>query len=133
MTNLCQNWHRYWFTPETAEQLALVRVVSYGLLFAIYLPLDDRKSTQVSPVFWMPISAFHFLSGPPRNAATIGVLQILWKASLVTSAIDRKSTQVSPVFWMPISAFHFLSGPPRNAATIGVLQILWKASLVTSA
>jgi hypothetical protein len=87
MTNLCQNWHRYWFTPETAEQLALVRVVSYGLLFAIYLPLDDRGWTQVSPVFWMPISAFHFLSGPPRNAATIGVLQILWKASLVTSAI----------------------------------------------
>jgi hypothetical protein len=84
--NLRANWHRYWFTPETAEQLALVRVVSYGLLFAIYLPLDDRGWTQVSPVFWMPISLFH-LSGPPRDAALIGVLQILWKASLLTSAI----------------------------------------------
>jgi hypothetical protein len=87
MSNLFQNWHRYWFTPETAEQLALVRVVGYGLLFAIYLPLDDRGWTQVSPVFWMPISAFHILSGPPRNAAMIGVLQILWKTSLLTSAI----------------------------------------------
>ena len=85
--NLRANSHRYWFTPETAEQLALVRVVSYGLLFAIYLPLDDRGWTQVSPVFWVPISAFHFLSGPPRNAVLIGVLQILWKTSLLTSAI----------------------------------------------
>src|ERR1039458_218544 len=88
MTNLCQNWHRYWFTPETAEQLALVRVVSYGLLFAIYLPLDDRGWTQVSPVFWMPISAFHFLPAPPRNAPRMGFLKILWKASLVPSAIE---------------------------------------------
>jgi hypothetical protein len=55
---LFQHWHRYWFTPETAEQLALVRIVSYGLLFGIYLPLDDRGWTQVSSVFWMPISAF---------------------------------------------------------------------------
>jgi hypothetical protein len=84
---LLEYWHRYWFTPETAEQLAWVRVISYGLLFLIYLPLDDRGWTQVSPVFWMPISAFHILSGPPRNAALIGVLQILWKASLLASAI----------------------------------------------
>jgi len=84
---IVRNWHRYWFTPETAEHLALVRVVSYALLFLIYLPLDDRGWTQVSPVFWMPISAFRILSGPPGNRALIGVLQILWKASLLTSAI----------------------------------------------
>ena len=80
-------WRRYWFTPGTAAQLALVRVVSYTLLLAIYLPLDDRGWTQVSPVFWMPISLFHILSGPPRDATLIGVLQILWKASLLTSAM----------------------------------------------
>jgi hypothetical protein len=82
-----QKWNRYWFTPETAEHLALVRIVSYGLLFAIYLPLDDRGWTQVSGLFWMPISAFHVLSGPPRDAALIGFLQVLWKASLLTSAV----------------------------------------------
>lgn len=66
---------------------ALPRVVIYGLLFVIYLPLDDRGWTQVSEVFWMPISVFHFLPGPPRNAMLIGVLQILWKISLFTAAI----------------------------------------------
>jgi hypothetical protein len=66
---------------------ALPRVVIYGLLFVIYLPLDDRGWTQVSQVFWMPISVFHLLPGPPRNAMLIGVLQILWKISLFTSAI----------------------------------------------
>jgi len=84
---IVQSWRCYWFTPESAEQLALVRIVGYGLLLLIYLPLDDRDWTQVSPVFWMPISAFHILSGPPRNAALIGVLQVLWKISLLTSAI----------------------------------------------
>lgn len=66
---------------------ALARVVIYGLLFTIYLPLDDRDWTQVSEVFWMPISLFHLLPGPPRNAMIIGVLQVLWKISLLTSAI----------------------------------------------
>ena len=80
-------WHGYWFAPETAEHLALVRVISYSLIFAIYLPFDDRGWTQVSPVFWMPISWFRTLSCPPRDAALIGVLQMLWKASLLTSAI----------------------------------------------
>jgi hypothetical protein len=89
--NPSASWRRYWFTPETAQQLALVRVISYGLLFAIYLPLDDRGWTQVSPVFWMPISLFHILSGPPRDAALIGVLQVLWKASLFTSTIGLLS------------------------------------------
>ena len=84
---IVESWRRYWFTPETAEHLALVRVAGYGLLFLIYLPLDDRGWTQVSPVFWMPISAFRFLSGSPGNPALIGVLQILWKVSLLTSAI----------------------------------------------
>ena len=77
--------------PSRAEDLAWVRVVSYSLLFAIYLPLDDRAWTQVSPVFWMPISFFRFLPGPPRNAALIGALEILWKASLLTSAIGLLS------------------------------------------
>jgi Vitamin K-dependent gamma-carboxylase len=86
-SKLIEYWQRYWFAPDTAEQLALVRVVTYGLLFAIYLPLDDRGWTQVSPVFWMPISAFHLLSGPPRNAVLIGALQVVWKTSLLTSAI----------------------------------------------
>jgi hypothetical protein len=94
--NPSANWHRYWFTPETAEQLALVRVVSYGLLFASYLPLDDRGWTQVSPVFWMPISLFHILSGPPRNVAMIGILQILWKVSLLASAIGFVSRVSMP-------------------------------------
>lgn len=93
MNRLRENWNRYWFAPETAEQLALVRMVSFGLLFLIYLPLDDRGWTQISPVFWMPISAFHILSGPPRNAVLIGVLQVLWKVSLLTSAIGLLSCQ----------------------------------------
>jgi hypothetical protein len=52
-----KGWRRYWFTPETPEHLALVRVAVYSLLFAIYLPLDDRGWTQVSSVFAAVIQA----------------------------------------------------------------------------
>ena len=88
---IVESWRRYWFTPATAEHLALVRVIGCGLLFLIYLPLDDRGWTQVSPVFWMPISAFRIFAGPPGNAALIGVLQVLWKISLFTSALGLVS------------------------------------------
>jgi Vitamin K-dependent gamma-carboxylase len=96
--------------PETAEHLALMRIVSYGLLFLIYLPLDDRGWTQVSTVFWMPISLFRMLPGPPRSPALIGVLQIVWKISLLTSAIGLVSR-----FSMVISAAlgFFLLGLPN--------------------
>lgn len=86
-SKLLREWHRRWFTPATAEYLGWVRLITYALLFVIYWPLDDRSWTQVSSVFWMPVSLFHFLSGPPRDAAVIGILQILWKASLLASAL----------------------------------------------
>jgi hypothetical protein len=76
---------------ETTERLAWTRIVSYGLLFLIYLALDDRGWTQVSTVFWMPISLFRVLPGPPRSPALIGVLQIVWKISLLTSAVGLVS------------------------------------------
>lgn len=87
VAKLFEAWHRYWFTPENAGYFARVRAVTYGLMFLIYLSLDDRGWTQVSAAFWMPISVFDFLSGPPRSSVLIGVLQVLWKISLLTSAI----------------------------------------------
>jgi hypothetical protein len=84
-------WNSYWFAPACAEELACIRIVTYCVLFAVYLPLDDRGWTLVSPVFWMPVSAFHFLPGPPRDAAVIGIIQLLWKTSLAASALGLLS------------------------------------------
>jgi len=85
--SVAQAWNRYWFRKESAAHLARVRIVAFGMLFAIYLPLDDRGWTQVLPVFWTPISLFRLLPGPPRHAALIGILQILWKLALLSSAV----------------------------------------------
>jgi hypothetical protein len=82
-----ERWDRYWFAPSSAEGLALTRILCCALCFAIYLRLDIRAWTEVSPVFWMPVSLFRFLPGPPRDAVLIGLLQMVWKVSLFTAAI----------------------------------------------
>ena len=82
-----KTWRSYWFTPSTAESLGLARIVCFFACFAIYLRLDDRGWTQISPVFWMPISVFRLLPGPPHDPIVIGVLQAIWKLSLITSAL----------------------------------------------
>lgn len=78
---------RYWFTPVAAESLALVRIVCFALCFVIYFDVDIRPWADVSAVFWEPLSLFRLLSGPPRKAAFLGLIQVLWKASLFTAAI----------------------------------------------
>lgn len=89
--SIIRAWDRYWFAPGAAENLALVRIVCYALCFLIYLNLDIRPWAGVSHVFWMPVSLFRLLSGPPQKPAFLGLLQILWKVSLLTSAIGLAS------------------------------------------
>jgi hypothetical protein len=86
-TRAANAWNRFWFHPGSAEALALVRIVCCTLCFLVYARLDIRPWAAVSPAFWMPVSLFHFLPGPPQNEALLAAVQILWKASLVTSAI----------------------------------------------
>jgi hypothetical protein len=89
--SIVRAWDRYWFAPGSAESLALVRIACYTLCFFIYLNLDIRPWAGVSHVFWMPVSLFRLLFGPPQKAAFLGLLQILWKVSLLTSAIGLAS------------------------------------------
>jgi len=117
------------------KRLAPVQAVIYSLLFLIYLPLDDRGWTQVSAVFWMPVSLFHLLPGPPRNAALIGALEILWKLSLLTSAIGLLS-RISMVTAAALGFFllglpncfgkiHHLDGFPVLLLAILAAGALW--------
>jgi hypothetical protein len=64
-----------------------LRIVCYGLLFLIYFTWNDRAWTEVSPVFWTPISFFRLLPGPPRTALWIEGIQLVWKASLLACAL----------------------------------------------
>lgn len=80
-------WKRYWFAPSRPENLASARIVCCALCFLIYFDLDIRPWASVSHVFWMPISLFRLLAGPPQKAAFLGLLQILWKVSLLTAAV----------------------------------------------
>lgn len=108
-----------------ARTLGLFRVAFYAAVFLIYFGLDDRPWTQVSPAFWMPVSVFRFLDGPPRDALWMGILQAVWKVSLLASAagvLTRFSTFVSAALAV------YLLGLPQNFGKIdhmdGIVVIL---------
>ncbi|HVT91822.1 MAG TPA: hypothetical protein VHD76_03180 [Bryobacteraceae bacterium] len=108
-----------------ARTLGLFRVAFYATVFLIYFGLDDRPWTRVSPAFWMPVSVFRFLDGPPRDALWMGVSQTVWKVSLLASAagvLTRFSTFVSAALAV------YLLGLPQNFGKIdhmdGIVVIL---------
>lgn len=110
---------------STAESLGMFRVAFYGAVFLIYFGLDVRPWAQVSPSFWMPVSVFRFLSGPPRDAFLVGVLQIIWKISLAFAAaglLTRATAVVSACLGV------YLLGLPENFGKIdhmdGIVVIL---------
>jgi hypothetical protein len=80
-------WERFWLRPASAASLAMFRIAFYSAVLLIYLNLDDRPWAQLSPVFWMPITVFHFLPGFWRSTIFIGWVQTLWKISLAAAAV----------------------------------------------
>ena len=80
-------WNRFWFTPGDASALGACRLWFFGALFLWMLPRDFAVWGEFSSVFWMPVGFFDALGVPAFSAATLGVMQFLWKASLLLAAI----------------------------------------------
>ncbi|MFZ5897498.1 MAG: hypothetical protein ACOY0T_40995 [Myxococcota bacterium] len=95
---LRERWHAFWFTPEAPDNLGLCRLLFYGLIFLLYLDTSWSEWSEVSRVFWEPISLFKHLRLPVFSAGTLTVLGLLWKVSLLASALGvltRLSTTVA--------------------------------------
>lgn len=110
---------------STAETLGMFRIAFYAAVLAIYVTWDMRPWAFVSTVFWMPVSIFRFLPGPPRDAVLIGILQLVWKFSLLSSAaglLTRVNTAIAAVLGV------YLLGLPQNFGKInhmeGIVAIL---------
>lgn len=125
MKRIFAAWERFWLRPATAKSLAMFRVAFYSAVFIIYFRLDDRPWAELSPVFWMPISVFHFLPGFWRSTMLIGWIQTLWKISLAAAAIGI-FTRVSAIY--AAVAGVFLLGLANNFGKInhvdGIIAII---------
>jgi hypothetical protein len=104
-------WSAFWFTPERPDNLGLLRALFYGLLLAFYAGAGWAEWAEVSPAFWFPITLFKVLHLPVLGASTLVVLSLLWKASLLSSALglfSRGSALVAAVVGC------YLLGLPHN-------------------
>lgn len=84
-------WHAWWFAPSTPVDLAIGRLVFFGALFILYAPYDFRPWADVSPIFWQPTWSFALLRLPVLDAATLGILQIVWKLALACACVGLRT------------------------------------------
>ena len=99
---LLRRWNAFWFTPAPALTLGVCRMLFFGMLFLWQWRHDFSAWGHYSQVFWMPVWLFDTLHVPQLSAGAIDVIQSLWKASLLLSAIG--------LFTRPAMAVAFVLG-----------------------
>lgn len=111
MSWLWTTWSRFWLTPQPAFDLGVNRAFFYAAMAAFYVPRDFAAWGEVNEVFWMPIYAFETLGLRPAPSEVLAVIQVIWKAALIGSALGlltRLSTWTAFVFGF------YLLGLPHN-------------------
>ena len=90
-------WNELWFFPVSAEHLGMYRCAFFALSFYLFQSWEFARYAGAEPVLWYPVSFFVFLP-QPASPETLEVLAMVWKASLVTSALGfltRLSTMIA--------------------------------------
>jgi hypothetical protein len=103
--------NRFWFEPSRPQNLAVSRVVFYFGLWAFYFPVDFAAWGAVSDAFWTPLPLFNALHLTAAPVAVLRVLELVWRMSLLTSAVGfhtRLSTSVAALIGV------YLLGLPHN-------------------
>jgi len=104
-------WMRFWFEPVPAANLAISRILFFGLLFALYLPYDYRGWGDVTPALRQPLWLWEDFHLPFLSAHALGIVQAIWKVSLLTSCIGL----LSPVSMLVAAGLGcYLLGLPHN-------------------
>lgn len=113
--SLRRHWDAFWFRPVEATDLGFCRLVFFALLLLIVLPVDPSQWAAVPDVFWMPIPSFEILGLGVPSVSVVRVLDVVWKASLLTAALGlftRSSAGIAFVLGF------YLLGLPQNFGKI---------------
>ena len=113
--SLRNRWNAFWFEPSAAVGLAICRVLFFGAFFLYYLRIDYRELERLPPHAWHAVWPFAPLGITLPSAATLNLLQWLWRASLLAACVG--------VAWRLASVAAFvlglyLLGLPENVARI---------------
>ena len=104
-------WSRFWFKPSSPIDLGVSRVLFFAGVFAMYAAEDFRLWGTVSDAFWLPLPLFTVLHLRVLSPDALGVLQVVWRVALVSSAVGlftRTSMAIAAVLGT------YLLGLPHN-------------------
>jgi hypothetical protein len=89
IAELGRRWDRFFFAPDSAENLAVCRILFYGGLLALFVGVDHAAWGRVSDAFWMPEECWPFAKfGLPRlSPEVLGPMSVAWKISLAMSCL----------------------------------------------
>jgi hypothetical protein len=109
LADRCRAW---WFAAQSPFDLAVCRILFYGLLFALYLPMPYAGWSAVPDAFQSPIWVFRILHLlPVPGDAVLVTLKWLWLASLFLSCVGL-FTRLSTIVAFPLTLY--LIGLPYN-------------------
>src|SRR4051794_3450832 len=104
-------WMAFWFAPAAATNLAVSRVLFFGVLAAFYIPHDFSIWGSVSPAFLQPIWLFETFRVPVLSPRLLEVAETVWKLALVLSSLGLFS-RLSMVATAVLGTY--LLGLPHN-------------------
>lgn len=108
---VAERWNQFWFTPARATDLGTARVLFFGITLVAALRLHLADWGAVPHLFWMPTPLFQALRLQPESTTVLGAVDLVWKGSLLLSAIGLFSRWSMPL--AAISGFYAL-GLPQN-------------------
>jgi predicted DCC family thiol-disulfide oxidoreductase YuxK len=104
-------WLRYWFTPETSENLGAARAIFFAGVLLLYGWEDLSAWGDVDRAFWMPVWAFARFGITPAGSAVLELIEWLFKLALLCGAIGVAPRLASGVAC--VLGFYLL-GLPHN-------------------
>jgi len=108
---LVRRWNGFWFEPGSATTLGVCRALFFGTLLLWQLPHDFTQWGAYSSPFWMPIWLFDTFNIPALRPSALGWIQLLWKVSLLLSAIGLFTRIAMSVAFVSGA---YLMGLPHN-------------------
>ena len=87
MEELARRWMRFWFEPAAPINLAVSRVIFFGVLALFYAPHQFAVWGTVSPALLQPIWLFDRFHLPVLSPGALAIVEGVWKLSLGLACI----------------------------------------------
>lgn len=126
---LSRRWERFWFAPQSPVDLAVCRILFFGMCFYFYAGQNFAGLGSFPRSFYRPVWLFERLHLPVFSDAVLEPLTVLWKVALVAACVGlltRPATLVAAVLTGYFAGLPFNFGKTDHnvAAVMFVMGIL---------